>query len=257
MTIITTIALVFSFVGAGLVVCTLPPVTHGLSWVFSNDSQSPFDRNQLASVADASREYSFGNHDLLALYQSIYDLDVQFRDSVGYSASSVSGNNFPKVSQVTDRSSLDQLRKAFDGASEMYCFSEEAVKHLDDCYALARIGFPMVIAAAIVALAGLIFTGVTGKRRRLGAVLLSAGIITILLFIAFAVFCVIDFSGLFATLHGFFFRSGTWQFPYDSLIICAMPDAFWVGMGALCLVIAFILSLIAILVGSKLVRRRR
>lgn len=253
----TAIALAISFVGAGLVVCTLPPVTHSLSWVFSNDSVSPFDRNQLATVADAARDYSFGDHDLLALYQAIYDVDVEFRNSVGYSAASISGNDFPKINQVTDRTSIEQLRSAFAGASEMYCFSQEAITHLDDCNFLARIGYPLVIAAAIVALVGLVFTGVTGKRRRLGAVLLAAGIIVILAFIGLAVWAVMDFAGLFATIHGLFFKSGSWQFPYDSLIICAMPDMFWIGMGALCLVVAFLLSLIAILVGGKLVRRKK
>ena len=86
--VLTALMLAFTFVGAGFVVCTTLPITHGLSWVFCDDGTSPFDRNQLSRVADATRDYSFGNHDLLALYQVIYDVDTEYRNSVGYSASS-------------------------------------------------------------------------------------------------------------------------------------------------------------------------
>ena len=253
--VVAAIMLAITFVGAGLAVCLVPPVTHGLSWVFADDALSPFDRNQLAQVADATREYSFGNHDLLALYRTIYDMDVQYRDNVGYSAASVTGSGFPRVDQVTDMSSIDQLRGVFSGASELYCFSEETIAHLDDCNALARVAYPFVIAAAILAFAGLVFTGVTGRRRRFGAVLLSAGAVVIVAAIALAVWAIVDFAGFFAAFHSLFFRGGSWLFPYDSLLICSLPQAFWAAMGAIWLVVTFLLCLLSIVVGRKMVKR--
>lgn len=255
--ILTALVLAFTFVGAGFVVCTTPPITHGLSWVFCDDGTSPFDRNQLARVADATRDYSFGNHDLLSLYQVIYDVDMEYRNSVGYSASSTTSANFPRVDQVTDRTSLQQLRNTFEGASEVYCFSKDAISHLDDCYALNRFAYPLVIAAAILALAGLVFTGVTGRKRRLGAVLLGAGIFLIVAFIALGAWAAIDFNAFFTAFHNVFFSKGNWSFPYDSLLICALPTAFWVGMGVVWFIVAVLLSIISILVGKKLVRKKR
>ena len=255
--LVTTIMLSFAIIGAGFCVCATSPVTHGLSWVFSDDGASPFDRNQLAKVADATRDYSFGKHDLLSLYQAIYEVDMEYHDSVGYSASATTSTGFPKVTQVTDKTSLTQLRDAFDGASEIYCYSQDAISHLDDCYAIARFAYPMIIAAAIIALAGLFFTGITGKRRRLGGVFLAAGILVIALFIALAVWAIMDFQGFFTAFHSVFFAKGNWTFPSNSLLICALPAAFWAGMGAVWLLVSFLLSIIFLLVGVKLVRKRR
>jgi integral membrane protein (TIGR01906 family) len=254
---VTAIMLAFALIGGGFAVCVASPVTHGLSWVFSDDATSPFDRNQLATVADATRDYAFGKHDLLALYQTIYDVDVEFRGSVGYSAASTTSAGFPKVDQVTDRTSLTQLREAFNGASEVYCYSQAELSHLDDCYVLARLSYPVIIAAAILALAGLIFTGVTGRRRRLGAVFLAAGVLVMVLFVALAVWAALDFQGFFTAFHGVLFSQGNWEFPYDSLLICALPTAFWVAMGVVWLILALLFALISILIGRKLLKKRQ
>ena len=254
---VTAIMLAFALIGGGFAVCVASPVTHGLSWVFSDDATSPFDRNQLARVADATRDYAFGNHDLLALYQVIYDVDVEYRGSVGYSAASTTSASFPKVDQVTDRTSIAQLRDAFSGASVMYCYSQAELSHLDDCYVIARLAYPVIIAAAILALAGLIFTGITGRKRRLGAVFLAAGVLVFVLFVALAVWAALDFQGFFAAFHGLFFSQGNWEFPYDSLLICALPTGFWVAMGVVWLIIALLLAIVSILIGRKLLKKRK
>ena len=253
--VVAAVTLAMTFIGAGFAVCTMPPVTHGLSWVFSDDATSPFDRNQLAKVADATREYSFGDHDLLKLYQVIYEVDIEYRDNVGYSAASTTGAGFPRVDQVSDTTSVQQLRSAFDGASELYCYSQDTIKHLDDCYNLARFANPLIIASIILALASLVFTGVTGGRKRLGAALLGAGAVVIVAFVGLGVWAAIDFQGFFAAFHQLFFSQGNWQFPYDSLLICALPTAFWASMGAVWLLVSLVLSVLAIVIGRKLVRK--
>ena len=253
--VVTALMLAVSFVGAGFAACTAPPITHGLAWVFVDDATSPFDRNELVRVADATRDYSFGAHDLQALYRTIYEVDLEYRDGVGYSAASTTGVGFPRVDTVTDPTSLEQLRSAFEGASELFCFSNATVSHLDDCHAIAQVAFPLVIAAVILATAGLIFTGLTGGKKRLGTVLMAAGIFVIVVFVGLAAWAIVDFSGLFTVFHGVFFSQGNWTFPYDSLLICSLPQPFWAGMAAVWLVVAALLCLIAIVVGLRLRKR--
>ena len=252
--IVAAIALATMFVVAGFAVCLAPPVTHGLSSVFALDSLSPLDRNQLVKVADATRDYSFGAHSELALYQVIYDVDLEYRNNVGYSAASTTSADFPQLDVVNDRNSLPQLKSAFKGASELYCFSPETVSHLDDCHKLLTGAFPYIAAIAIAALASLVFTGVTGGKHRMRGVLVAAGAIVLAAFVCLGIWAIIDFQGLFAALHGLFFSAGSWIFPYDSLLICALPTEFWMGMAVIWLAVSSVVSILSILIGRKLMR---
>ena len=249
---VAAVALAALFLLVGLAVCLVPPATHVLSSVFATDDISPLDRNQLVKVADATRDYSFGAHDQLALYQTIYDIDVEYRDNVGYSAASTTSAGFPRLDVVSDRNDLVQLKSAFSGASELYCFSEETVSHLDDCYHLFAAAIPYAIAILMLAVFGFVFTGVTGGKRRVGIILVAAGIIVLALFAVFAIWAMVSFQSLFAAFHGLFFSAGSWLFPYDSILICALPTEFWMGMGAIWLVVAALLSILSIVVGRRL-----
>lgn len=250
---ITTLALAVTFVAAGLAVCLLPPVTHGLSFVFAKDAVSPFSRAQLVEVADATRDFSFGAHDEASLYRAIYVVDSDYRSVIEDAGGTVPAD-FPKLDRVTNTASLSQLKTAFNGASELYCYSENTVSHLTDCYKLAATAFPILIIVAAVALVGLVFTGVSGRKRFVGVVLMAAGIVVLLAFVAMAVWAVVDFNGFFRMFHQLFFSQGNWEFPYDSLLICALPTEFWMGMGAVWLGVAVIVAALSILIGNK-VRR--
>ncbi len=250
---ITAVALALLFVAAGLAACMLPPATQGLSRLFANDDLSPFSRTQLVQVADATRDFSFGTHDERELYRVIYQVDKEYQKSVSSSGGTVPAD-FPKLDRVTDLTSLSQLKSAFNGASELYCYSENTVAHLDDCYKLVAAALPVLVVAAAIALVGLVFCGVTGGRRRVGSVVFSAGIIVIVAFVGLGVWAAVDFNGLFTMFHQLFFSQGNWQFPYDSLLICALPTEFWMGMGVVWLVVSLIASLLAIFIG-RVVKR--
>ena len=248
---ISTLALLFVFVGAGFLVAITPPATHVLSSFFSDDATSPFNRTQLTQVADATRDYSFGGHDRTALYRAIYQIDMQLRQEVVMTSGTLPAG-FPEVDVVKDANDGAQLAAAFAGASELYCYSPETVSHLDDCYNIARVAYTALAICAIVALAGLIACGVLGRKRLVGNVLMASGIAVLVVFVALGVFAALDFTRFFTMFHQVFFSQGNWTFPYDSLLICALPTNFWIGMGIICLVITVLVSVLSITIGSKL-----
>ena len=248
--VIAAIALAVAFVGAGFAACTAPPVTTALANMFSDDATSPFSRSQLVQIADATRDYSFGSHGKSGLYRAIYEVDAQYAQQVESGGGKLP-SDFPRLDAVADQSDVAQLEAAFATASEMYCFSPDTVSHLDDCHNIAAIAYPLVIAMAAVGLIGLVFTGVTGRKRLVGNVLLAAGIAVLLAFVGFGVWAAIDFAGLFSTFHQLLFSQGNWTFPYDSLLICALPTAFWMGMGVVWLAVSALVSILSIVIGKK------
>lgn len=253
--VITALALSVAFVAAGFAACLAPPVTHGLSSVFAKDDLSPFSRAQLVRVADATRDYSFGDHDELALYRVVYQVDLEYQRSIEDAGGAVPAD-FPHIGQVNAMSGLEQMRAAFAGASELYCFSSQTVSHLDDCYKIASAAFPPLVVAAAVALVGMVFVGVSARKRSLGAVLVAAGVIVVVAFAGLGIWAAVDFTGFFGAFHQLFFSQGNWTFPYDSLLICSLPTEFWMGMGVVWLATAIVLSVVSILVGARLRGRR-
>ena len=253
---IGTIALAITVVAAGFVVCLVPPVTHGLSTLFATSEISPFDRDQLARVADATRDYSFGNHDQAELYRVIYTVDREYADDLAREGK-MPGGAFPGTVSDPATASADDFASAFSGASEVYCYPPDAVSHLDDCNNIVHFAYPFMAVAAIAALAGIVWCAHRGGRRRVGIMLRVGGIVVLAAFAALAIWAIVDFQGFFAAFHGVFFSQGGWTFSYDSLLICALPTAFWMGMGVIWLVVSIALSAIAIIMGGRLIRRRR
>ena len=247
---IATLALAAVFVGAGYLACTSSPVTHGLSSFFSDDQTSPFTRSQLTQVADATRDYSFGDHDRTALYRVIYQVDMQLRQDITSSGGKVP-QDFPKLDVVKDTFDGAQLASAFASASELYCYSPETVSHLDDCYRISRVALVVLAICGIAAIAGIIACGVLGRRRLLGNAFIASGIVVIVAFVARGVLAASDFNRFFGWFHEVFFSQGNWTFPYDSLLICALPTGFWVGMGVVWLVVSVLVSILSIAIGSR------
>lgn len=145
--VLVTCALALCCALSGLGACLLPPVTRALSRTYALEDLSPFSREQLAQVADAIRDFSFGAHDELALQQTVYAVDAEFRASLAESA--VLPASFPDLDAVTDTSDLAQLRAVFARAGEQWCLPADAVSHLDDCHKVLLSALPVLMAAVI------------------------------------------------------------------------------------------------------------
>ncbi len=254
--VIAALALVVSLVGLGFCACILPITTQALSTVFADDPGSPFDRTQLVHVADATRDYAFGSHDKLALYRAIYAVDKEYQDSLEAAHGDVPAN-FPDIAKITDPSQVQQYQQAFERASDVYCYSEAEIAHLDSCYDVFRTALPIMIVAFIVAVGGLVAVGVMGKKRHLGGVLRAGGVALVALLVVLALWALVDFNGFFASFHALLFAEGNWSFPSNSLMICALPLPFWVGMGAVWLIVSIFAACICMGVGVRLRKGRR
>ncbi len=255
-TTLGTVALAITLVAAGLGVCLLPSLTQGLAHSFAREDLSPFSREQLVRVADATRDFSFASHDETALYKVIYDVNAEHQQTLKDAGTSIP-TDCPQLDKVTDQSDLTQLRSAFAGASESYCYSADSVSHLDDCNAVLVEAMPTLVGSAIVSVVALVALGVMGGRRSrhsMGAMLLVAGMTVVVCFVALGLWAVVDFNGLFTAFHKLFFSQGNWQFPYDSLLICALPTEFWMSMGAIWLGTSTLTALVCIVVGKQLRR---
>ena len=143
----------------------------------------------------------------------------------------------------------------FRSTSEAYAYSEETISHLDDCYGVATAAEPVLIVLAIFALIGCIYAGIRGGKRDVGGILLGAGVGVIAGFVALGVWAFIDFNGFFGAFHGVLFPQGNWTFPYDSLLICALPTEFWIGMGVVWFTVTILASILCIVAGLRLARR--
>jgi hypothetical protein len=111
-------------------------------------------------------------------------------------------------------------------------FDAQAVSHLDDVRRVFT-GARLATGAAAAILALWVGIGVARRRWRplIAGMRAGAGIIIGVAGLAVLV-AAVDFDGFFAAFHGLFFKSGTWVFPYDSMIIRLFPERFWITMGA-------------------------
>ena len=231
--IITTLCLALTMLGAGyLFDAYVPPVTKALTFVFCNDDDSPFDRGELVQAAEATREYTFGNHDVTELRQVLVSINQEAK------------TEFSKIPE----SSIMMV-------DEEYTIDKIAQSHLDDVHKVATVARIFLIVMAVLSLVGMIIVGFMSRARGLGAVFIWAGVLLLLGLIAAAAFAIVDFSSFFALFHSMFFDAGSWYFNPDSLLICMFPEGFWVAMGIIWVIISAVLAIIFIIIGAKLRKR--
>ena len=223
------VCLVVTFLAAGFAVCAATPLpTRALSQAYATDGISPYTHDELVKAAVAIYDYSFANHNADALNATMDEL-VAAAQADGRAPSNAQGEEY-----------------RLDGA---------AISHLDDCYALASAARVPLIAIGVLAVAAAAHVGVRTGRKNLGRVLVCAGGLAIAAFLAFGATALIDFDAFFSLFHGLLFASGTWTFWYRSLLICSLPEGFWMGMGILWFATSLLLSILSCCVGVHLIRK--
>ncbi|MEY8562496.1 DUF1461 domain-containing protein [Eggerthellaceae bacterium 3-80] len=224
--VLSSLFLAISFVYAGFEACATPDITTRLlASAFSNDADSPFTKEQLIDAAVISKDYTVGSHN----QQETLDM-----------LATLNGLDTP--------ASMESLAELDD----THTLTADALSHLDDVFYVvqdARVWLRVICALAIFLC---IVCAFTGGKRRLGSVLFWTGWLVIGIFACLGLWVAIDFNGFFAAFHSLFFAAGTWTFAWDSLLICMYPPNFWIGMGAVWLVVTVALSVAAIIIGNRL-----
>ena len=121
------------------------------------------------------------------------------------------------------------LPETVDGRSG---FDAAAVSHLGDVFGVLNAAklFTGLVTALVT-----IWIAIELARRRPGRIadaLRAGAVLSVAFVLLAAAAATLDFDSFFTAFHGLFFRSGTWTFAYDSLLIQAFPEPFWVTSGA-------------------------
>ena len=225
------ICLAITFVAAGFLACagTSFPARL-LANATVTDDISPYTHDELVEMAVEIRDYSFGSHNAEAL------------DA--------------KMDQLLAQAQADG-RAPQNARGEEYRLDAAAISHLDDCYhILEMVRIPLVV-IAVLAIAAAAHVRVRISRKALGTVLVTTSAFLIAAFLVAGGAALMDFEGFFGQFHQLFFPQGNWVFWYRSLLICSLPEGFWMGMGTIWFATTLLLSILSIYVGLRLRKPRR
>ena len=210
----------------------------------TRDNQAP--RNSTGAQVNTAAQKA-----KLNLTGTIQDTDnAEAKDTRNSSADLKNINDIQATTAATNSQNMQET------VGEEYRLNSAAISHLDDCYALMQaVRVPLIVVAAL-AVAALAHVGVRCGRRHVGRALLCAGALTLALFLAAGAAALIDFNAFFSFFHGLFFPQGNWTFWYRSLLICSLPEGFWMGMGIIWLATTTLISILSCGVGAALVRKK-
>ena len=252
--VISAVALAVSLIAAGFAACAVPDVsTKALASAYSTDDASPFTKDELVAAAVQTKRYTIDDNDKAAVYATIAAINAQeaLAGTAGKGAPKIDATANYAAGELSDEQ-IATLEAAFDAASEGYVLTPDAVSHLDDVFGVVQAAKWWLLAAVVAACVGCTATAFRGGKRLLGRVLAGAGVSVLAVFALLAAWVAIDFDGFFAQFHSLFFAAGTWTFSWDSLLICMYPPEFWVGMGAIWLVVTVACCVVCITIGRLL-----
>lgn len=252
--VISAAALAVCLIAAGFAACAVPDVsTKALASVYSTDGASPFTKDELVAAAVQTKHYTIDDNDKAAVYATIAAINAQeaLADTAGKGAPKIDATANYAAGELSGEQ-VAALETAFDAASERYVLTPDAVNHLDDVFGVVQAAKWWLLAAVVAACVGCTATAFRGGKRLLGRVLAGVGVSVLAVFALLAAWVAIDFDGFFAQFHSLFFAAGTWTFSWDSLLICMYPPEFWVGMGAIWLVVTVACCGVCITIGRLL-----
>ncbi len=229
LTIGAILSLIISFVAIGFFIdAAIPVTTQSLSEQYSGTTNpaTPFSHDDLVDAAMACREYTVGNNNRDALFETLH---------------AINDNAHTVLANAND----EQLA----AGDERLTLPADALSHLDDVHSVVETVYNAFFIIALVALACCLLLGKLGYRRLLGLSFIISGAFLLVAFAALGIWAMMDFNGLFAVFHSLFFAEGSWTFSANSLLITMYPTDFWMGMGAVWLLGTCIVSLASIVVG--------
>ena len=132
------------------------------------------------------------------------------------------------------------------GSDGRTAFTVEVMAHLNDVRTVF-VACQWVALLLSLLLAGYLFL-MRRRRAQLVLVLRVGALVPLFLVLLLAVVGFVSFDALFTAMHRLLFAEGSWLFAYDSLLICALPEPFWIGCAlvwALALIVLCLLALAA------------
>ncbi len=148
------------------------------------------------------------------------------------------------------------------GVDDRTAYTDEIIMHLDDVTnfisTVRNTTLVCIPLFAILLIIQYIVTRRSGMFRWfLGWTLLLAGALPAVMALVIGIGCSIDFYAMFNFLHGFIFKAGTWYFSYNSLLICALPENYWIGMAVVLLGSLILMCCLCVGIGIVLIHRAR
>lgn len=264
---IAAIALAIAFLACGFAVCCLPQATNFLSANTSAFELSPYEPSELTALADATREFTVSDYGRSELgeqgaVEALAEKVVKAAEASSQEGSSVEGRWSSAAKQVLssgadDGSTYADTMERLASVSQAYALDKEALLHLSDVNNVISRATSAIIGVAVLAAFCLLVVQRTWGTRAAMRILAWAGGGMCVALAVLGIWAAISFESLFAALHGLLFAAGTWVFPYDSLLICMYPTAFWMGMGVIWLATTGTLSILSLAAGLLLMRRAR
>ena len=252
--ILFSITLAISFIAAGFAIDTLPGTTATLSRLFSNFNLSVYLPEDTTELAVATRDYTVEKYSsgekaaTEVLAHKVMDAAARSSAKDSPKATLWRTIKLPNTGSATEQ--MYELAKTHSA----YAFGPNEISHLQDCNKIINVAAPVLIVIAALALILGIILGVSCGSRALGHALIAAPTVLLLATIGLAIWAIVDFNAFFSAFHGLFFPQGNWTFPADSLLICMLPTAFWVGMVAIWVFVTIALSILSVFIGRRLSR---
>jgi integral membrane protein (TIGR01906 family) len=141
-----------------------------------------------------------------------------------------------------------------EGSDERVAFTPDVVGHMEDVrYVLRGVEIATLVLSVLLLVTAVLILRRAG-RATLASGLFGGGIAAIALALLLVIFGAVSFDTLFTGMHSLFFAEGTWTFAEDSLLICAYPLGFWIGMAVVWASALVLFSIIIAVVGFLLRR---
>lgn len=270
-----TVMLAVTLFAAGYFVCSLPATTMLLSQAVSNYETSPYQLDDMSSLAVAAR-------DLTVDERPDGTTNVDARNTFNRALMKAAANSAEKafggevnaieladtskremwkgmlshlgtsdIATAFDVESADDTAAKMAGYSDTFALDDAALRHLDDCNYLINSLLKLVVGFAIAAAVCFVLLLVMRRWKALGIMLTVAPVLLIVALVALGAWAFIDFQSFFTAFHGVFFPQGNWTFNAESLLISMYPTAFWMGMGTLWLTTTLLAAIIALFIGRS------